>query len=345
MASIFLITLKFDNYFLFLLITLGSLLVIIHDNLFIIYLGVEIQAFSTYIIISKNGKNGSEAGLKYYILGSISSGFFLLILSFITSNGCSMVITDIEDNLSLIVIILVVFFKLGLFPFYFWIPDIYEGSTWPIIGLLILPKISILSVLLKISSYFSNDLIVILLVITIIIGTIGAFNQSKIKRLLAYSGVTHMGFIVLPLFLLSVNISFVYLFIYLITLYSFISIINKKSLFLISSSNINTVKKISISFLLLSMAGIPPFYGFIVKIMVLVSCMTYNYYFVSLVIMLFSIISVSFYLRLINILHFKSAIINNWSNILIDKNHTHINDYFLGLFFFVIIGVRNFIFW
>ena len=126
--SLFLISLKYDNYFLFLLVVLGAIIVILSNHLFFIYLGLELQTFSSYILISKNKIKGAEAGLKYFVLGGISSGFFLLAISILLSYGYSLYLSDIYNNI-LILIILSLFFKLSLFPFYFWIPDIYEGSS------------------------------------------------------------------------------------------------------------------------------------------------------------------------------------------------------------------------
>lgn len=345
-ASLFILSLKYDNYFLVLLVIIGSIIVITYDNLFYIYLGIELQAFSTYILLSKNKIEGAEAGLKYFILGSISSGFFLLGLSIISSNGYSFLINELSNLKALVLILLALFFKLSLFPFYYWIPDIYEGSSWPIIALLIIPKISIVAVLLKLVYYFNSNYLVLCSLLSIIVGSIGAFNQSKIKRLLAYSGVTHIGLIVLPLFLYSYNISYVYLFIYLITLCSFIYVVNYTNPYIISISHINIIKRITISILLLSMAGVPPFSGFIVKFLVLFSSVSNNYLFSSLIIIILSIISVGFYLRLLNIIHFKSVDINKWKNVIIENNNSkYINDYYIGLFLFLVIGFKNFILW
>ena len=342
--SLFLISLKYDNYFLFLLVVLGAIIVILSNHLFFIYLGLELQTFSSYILISKNKIKGAEAGLKYFVLGGISSGFFLLAISILLSYGYSLYLSDIYNNI-LILIILSLFFKLSLFPFYFWIPDIYEGSSWPVIGILLLPKISIISILIKFNYYYNNSIFIIIAILSIIIGSLGAFNQSKIKRFLAYSGIAHIGFILLSIIFYSYDICLLYLFIYIISISILLSITFYTDEFIISIIHVNNIIKITWAIVILSMAGIPPFSGFIVKFLILLITLTNNYYFSSLLIVGISIIGVSFYLRIVNILYFKNIKFNYWKNILLLQYNYSINDYYLGLFLFFIIGFKNFILW
>jgi len=128
----------FDVSCLLILVFIGSVVLILSDNLLLLYLGLELQTFSIFILIAKNRNSikSSEAGLKYFMLGAISSGFFLLSIVIVFLYGLDLNLKHLlllkEDFIvySSIVLITISFsFKLSLFPFHFWIPDIYEGSS------------------------------------------------------------------------------------------------------------------------------------------------------------------------------------------------------------------------
>jgi NADH:ubiquinone oxidoreductase subunit 2 (subunit N) len=129
---------NFDIYLLFILVFIGASVIIVSDHLLIIYLGLELQTFSLFILISSNKKSikGAEAGLKYFILGALSSGLYLLGLVVFFINGISLNLKDLvfvlNDSLvflGCVLILVSLSFKLTLVPFHFWIADIYEGSS------------------------------------------------------------------------------------------------------------------------------------------------------------------------------------------------------------------------
>nr|YP_010890050.1 NADH dehydrogenase subunit 2 [Bargmannia lata]WJJ70062.1 NADH dehydrogenase subunit 2 [Bargmannia lata] len=320
------------NRFLSSMVLLGSIVIISCDHFFILYLGLELQTFSLFILISKR-KNlkGAEGGLKYFILGALSSGIFLLGISIIFINGYSLEIKNLIFykkkilNLAFIIIVFSLFFKISLFPLHFWIPDIYEGSSWKTLGLIgTLPKISIIFFLIK----FKLDISIICALFSIIIGTLGALNQTKIKRLLAYSGISHIGFIILVLNILNqknILIVNIYLFIYIISFIFIILIsISFNPKYLIELSNNQYSNKIigfSWIIILLSMGGIPPLSGFISKWLVLWVIIEENYIFSSIICIIFSVISVGYYLRLIKIIYFqKNSSFFLFKTILIQNN-------------------------
>lgn len=355
---------NFDIYCLVTLVFLGSFILVTCDNLLTLYLGLELQTFSIFILIAKNRLSikSSEAGLKYFILGALSSGFYLLGLTMMFLLGYSLNLSDINfismeflNTISLIFITLSFCFKLSLFPLHFWIPDIYEGSSWDIVALIsTLPKISVIVVLIQF--LINSNLIFSFSILSIIIGTLGSLNQTKIKRLLGYSGISHMGFIILGFSLLAKQgfiISNLYLFIYMLTMISlFILIINSNfsSNFIIELGGLkilNSIFSITLIFLILSIAGIPPLSGFISKWFLLLSCLNYNNLISSFIIILFSAIGAGYYLRLVKIIYFqKKDSYFVWKNILI-KKHTHkeLNLIILGfLLFFNIFIIFNFSF-
>ena len=343
----------FDVTSLLILVFIGSVILILSDNLIILYLGLELQTFSIFILIAKNRNSikGSEAGLKYFMLGAISSGFFLLSLVILFLYGLDLNLKHIlllkEDPIvySSIILITVSFcFKLSLFPFHFWIPDIYEGSSWDTVSLVAtLPKISMICVLIQILS--NSNIILIFSLLSIGIGTLGALNQTKIKRLLAYSGISHMGFIILGITCISnqgSTIGSLYLIIYVLTMLSmFVLIINGnyKSDYIIELGGIkliNNITAITFILLILSIAGIPPLSGFISKWYLIWVVMDSQFNISSFVIIIFSAIGIGYYLRIVKIIYFqKKSSYFLWKNILeIKKTKTEIPSLILGFTFY-----------
>ena len=345
----------FDVYLLSTLVLSGSLIIVSCDHLLIIYLGLELQTFSFFILISKNriSVRGSEAGLKYFILGALSSGLYLLGLCLFFFSGISLNLSDLillSDDIFVIIgcilVLVSLAFKLALFPLHFWIPDIYEGSSWDIISLLsTLPKISVLAIVLQLSVHL--NLLLLCSLLSIIIGTLGALNQSKLKRLLAYSGVSHIGFIVLGYTLLCIEgyeVSYIYIVIYMMTMLSvFLLIINspwKKDYYIIELSGLQYINRIlALTWLIvfLSIAGIPPLSGFISKWYILWNIISSNYLTSSLVGIIFSAIGAAYYLRIVKITYFqKQASYLTWNKILkVNSNYREIQCVILGLGFFL----------
>ena len=354
----------FDVNCLLILVFIGSVVLILSDNLLLLYLGLELQTFSIFILIAKNRNSikSSEAGLKYFMLGAISSGFFLLSIVIVFLYGLDLNLKHLlllkEDFIvySSIVLITISFsFKLSLFPFHFWIPDIYEGSSWDIVSLVAtLPKISMICVLVQI--LFNSSIILIFSLLSIGIGTLGALNQTKVKRLLGYSGISHMGFIILGLSSItneSLSIGGLYLVIYMLTMLSvFILIINGnfKNDYIIEMGGIkftNNVLAITFILLILSIAGIPPLSGFISKWFLIWVIIDNQFNLSSFIVILFSAIGIGYYLRIVKIIYFqKKSSYFLWKNILeVKENKSEVSYLTLGfLFFFTLFLILNFSF-
>ena len=350
---------NFDIYLLYFLVLIGSLIIVCCDNLLIIYLGLELQSFSLFVLISKNTSSikGSEAGLKYFMLGALSSGFYLLGLYLLFLFGLSLNIRNLIISLDvpitllgLSLILLSFGFKLGLAPLHFWIPDIYEGSSWDVISLLsTLPKISIISIFIQFS--INTNLVLFVSLLSVIVGTYGAINQTKLKRLLAYSSINHIGFIMITSCIINQvgsEIMLVYLFIYIVSVLSLFILITKtffsKEYYIIELGGLQCGNKvISVTWLILflSIAGIPPLSGFISKWFILWNIISLNYIYSSLILILFSIIGASYYLRVVKIIYFqKQSSYLGWEKILrvgIEKDNYNI--FFLGLSVFFILFV------
>lgn len=180
---------------------LGSLLLVSSVNWILIYLVLELQTLTILILVAKtNSAYSTEAGLKYLVLGAVSSGLFLFGCALLHGVSGETSVSGINSVLmgdtGLIFIIVSLLFKLSVAPFHMWAPDVYEGApTITTALLIIIPKIGIFFVLAQVG--LVSNVVLFGGVLSIIYGAVGALNQTKMKRLLAYSGIGHMGFIIL----------------------------------------------------------------------------------------------------------------------------------------------------
>lgn len=348
--------------------TLGSSLLISSCDLLSMYLSIELQSFGLYILATlyKDSDKATSAGLKYFLLGGLSSCIILLGAGLIyTFSGLTsfesiyslIKVSDLSNtiqgiSLGLILIVVGFLFKIAAAPLHNWAPDVYDDSpTIVTIWLTIMPKIAIIVLLLELQSqigviggitspfpsdpslwaggettiYVLKNLLLISSLISLIIGTVVGLSQTKIKRLLAYSTISHVGFLLLALAInseQSIDSLLFYIIQYTITnLNTFLIIMafpivsniiyykNAKlnDINLISELKgqffANPILSLSLSVCLFSMAGVPPLIGFFSKQFVLYSAVENGYYFISLVAIIVSVISASYYLKIVKVLH------------------------------------------
>ena len=334
--------------------TFGASLLVSSADLISMYLSIELQSFGVYILstLYRDSESATSAGLKYFLLGSLSSCIILLGSGLVyTYSGLTNLesiynLISVSENtqilqgltLGIVLIIVGYLFKVSAAPLHNWAPDVYDESpTIVTIWLTIMPKLSILIFLLEIHSQIGNSLLTIfslslknLLLISsllsLIIGTIVGLAQSRIKRLLAYSTISHIGFILLALAInteQAIDSFLFYIIQYSITnLNTFLVIIalgyiikNNSQSILGSFQDIkyitelkglffnNPLLSLSLTICLFSMAGVPPLLGFFSKQFVLYSAMQSEYYFIGIIAILVSVISASYYLKIIKVLH------------------------------------------
>ncbi len=331
----------FEYKLLLLLAIIGVLTLISSNDLITMYLSLELQSLCFYVITNiKFYSNFSiEAGLKYFVLGALSSGILLFGASLIYGFTGSTNFLDFAllfhyyniDSYNLyhykIILIGLLFlysgllFKIGIVPFHMWISDIYEGApTNIVLFFAVVPQVGIFSTLIRLNiiffqSYYNylNMLFIILGMLSIIIGTLGAIYQTKLKRIFAFSSISNMGYAVLLLCTLDIESVFAVLF--FVIIYNFINLGLWFILLTIRNRSTNeTLKEISdiiilynsnkylaLSFLILlfSGMGIPPMLGFFSKLYVFLNLMELNMYFCILILIILNSMGAIYFLRLI----------------------------------------------
>ena len=345
--------LNFFEYFLLYLLAILSLLLLINSaDMLSAYLLIEMQALCFYILTAFNRDSSfsTEAGLKYFLAGSFISGIFLAgcsvlygLLGTLNFNHLSIILSSELDTSSFfyvgllfgnILILITFLFKVAAAPFHYWAPDVYEGA--PLASTIIfstLPKVPLIYFFLKwflIVEEFFPVLFNILegaAILSLIVGISFALQQKRIKRLMIYSSIGQLGFVLAALAVPTLNslISiFFFLVIYVLSSFLFwlqissfygfqkrirIFYLEKLSpLFLVSFSGFFKINKAwSLSFLVLffSIAGLPPFVGFFSKIFIIFSIVDAKHFAFGLSILLLSIISTFYYLRFLKIIFFE----------------------------------------
>lgn len=333
----------FEFAILFYFYLMGVYLLFLSNDFFSLYLGVELQSFVLYVLCAyKRDAFSSEAGLKYFVLGAFSSGILLFGISLIYGFSGSTNFDDIyslfysySDVLSSNIGFLIGFiffsvgfmFKLGIFPFHMWVPDVYEGSPTIVTTILAaLSKFVIAVAFIKIYmyvffsfSFYWYRIFLILGLLSILFASIAALYQDKIKRLLAYSGIAHMGYVMLAAssnsiegffaayyYLLIYSFTGLGIFIILLSVRKYTNYLKIKSLSDFSSLfRNNPVVALSFSIFMFSLAGIPPLAGFFSKLFVFLSLIKVGSYLASTVVIVTSVVSAVYYLWIVKIIFFK----------------------------------------
>nr|ARH53727.1 NADH dehydrogenase subunit 2 [Blethisa multipunctata] len=265
------------------------------------WMGLEINLLSLIPILNKNNDPYStESSIKYFLVQALASTIFLfsILMIMMTNNLISDMINI--NSLMLMSINSALLLKMGAAPFHFWFPEIIEGMNW--INSLILmtwQKIApmmLLSYTLKLSNY-----IIFIIMMSTLIGSIGGLNQSSLRKIMAYSSINHLGWM-LGSFLNNEMIWMIYFFIYSFISMTLILMLNKFNIFylkqMFSLMNKNILIKFSMLLNLLSLGGLPPFLGFLPKWMV-IQYLSNKYMYLTLFMIMMTLITLFFYLRIV----------------------------------------------
>jgi NADH-quinone oxidoreductase subunit N len=331
---------KGEYFSLTLFAALGMLVMVSANHLLTLYLGLELLSLSLYALVAFNrdSKDSSEAAIKYFVLGAIASGMLLYGMSMIYGSTGQLNIEHIVNSISagnadmdllrfgLVFVVVGVGFKLGAVPFHMWVPDVYQGaptSVTLIIGSA--PKLAAFAFVVRLlfetlgAAALQLDwspMLAILAAASLILGNLVAIAQTNLKRMLAYSTISHMGFLVLG-FMTGTEQGVSAALFYVVT-YAFMVVAGFGLMLLLSkrgfeSDRLEDFRGLSrthpwFAFLFLlimfSMAGIPPMVGFWAKLFILQSIIEQGFVGLALLAVVFSLIGAFYYLRVIKLMYF-----------------------------------------
>ena len=333
---------RFEIPTLLLFSTLGMMLMISSKNLMMMYLAIELQSLSLYVVasIKRNSLESAESGVKYFILGALSSGILLygfsLVYGFTGQTNFDGIYISLSqlDKLpiglvfGLVFILVGLAFKVSAVPFHMWTPDVYEGAPTSITAFFaIVPKLAAIALIFRFclepfnNFYFEwTQVIFFLSLASMFLGAVAAIAQKSIKRLLAYSSIGHVGYVLIALVAASdqgIRSASIYMFIYLImniSVFAILLSLKKSDKYvekideLSGLSKTNPVVSVSLAIIMLSMAGIPPFIGFFGKFYVFIAAIESQQYILAILGVLASVISAFYYLRIIKGMYFDEVI-------------------------------------
>ena len=328
---------NFEYPILVLTATLGMMLMISANDLIALYLGLELQSLSLYVLaaINRDSVRSTEAGLKYFVLGALSSGMLLygasLIYGFTGHTdfvGIAEAMAGTERSLGLIfgLVFLMagIAFKISAVPFHMWTPDVYEGSPSPVTAFFAAaPKIAAMSMLIRIVIQafepVTSDwqqIIAFIAIASMALGAFAAIGQNNIKRLMAYSSIGHMGYALVGLAAgtqSGVHGVIIYMLVYMVmTVGTFACVIamRRKDGTVEEISDLaglgsrNPMMALMLTILMFSLAGIPPLAGFFAKYFVFVAAIEAGLYALAIIGVLASVVGAFYYLRIIKIMWF-----------------------------------------
>jgi len=337
---------KGEYYVLALFATLGMMVMISANHFLTIYIGLELLSLSLYAMVAMNRDSvvSSEAAMKYFVLGALASGLLLYGMSMIYGATGTLEITGIAERLNsggvnesvlvfgLVFLVAGLAFKLGVVPFHMWIPDVYQGAPTSVtlfIGSA--PKLAafaivmrlLVSGLLPLAPDWQNMLI-ILSVLSMAIGNLAAIAQTNLKRMLAYSAISHMGFMLLGIVtgvvggdaryaLNAYSSAMFYVLAYVVMTTGTFGMILLMARAGFEAEDLDDYKGLNkrspwfagiMLMMMFSMAGIPFFVGFFAKFSVLQAVVAAGYIWLAVVAVLFSLIGAFYYLRVVKMMYF-----------------------------------------
>ena len=317
--------------------TLGMMVMISSNNFLLLYLGLEIQSLSLYVVSSfrRDNYKSTEAGLKYFILGSLSSGLMLFGISLIYGSTGSINFEIISSMINyegffpgivagLVFLICGFAFKASAVPFHMWTPDVYEGSPTPVTAFFAtVPKLAAVGVLLRVLfDCFGQiveswqQVIIIISVLSMFLGSVAAIGQNNIKRLMAYSSIGHIGFVLMGIASgtdKGVSAVLIYMVLYIIMnigVFVFILNMERNGVAVTTINSLNMYNDVSksqtlfLTILLFSLAGIPPLAGFFGKFFIFNAAINAGLSWLAVMGGIASVIAAFYYLRIVYLMYF-----------------------------------------
>ncbi len=330
--------LPFELPILMLLSVVGMMVMLSANNFLTLYMGLELQSLPLYVLAASQRDNtrSSEAGLKYFMLGALASGILLYGISLIygftgTTDFTQLALhtgnVPVGALVGLVLVIVAFSFKLSAAPFHMWAPDVYQGSPTVITAFFATaPKIAatLLLVRLMMQPFAAlltswQQIIVVVAALSMMVGALGALRQTNIKRLLAYSSIGHVGYLLMGLATGTVEGAqaiIVYLAIYLSMsagVFACILMMRTRGEYTEDINSLAGLAKnrpmmaLMLLIFMLSMAGIPPFAGFFGKFYIFLAALQAKLYGLAVIGVIASVIATYYYLRIIKIMYFDEA--------------------------------------
>lgn len=334
--------LKGEYFVLGLFALVGMMIMSSAIHFITLYMGLELLSLCLYTMVAFQRDDGraTEAAMKYFVLGALASGILLYGLSLLYGLTGSLAIADVRvavealtnnvagQNLplamALIFVIVALMFKIGAVPFHMWVPDVYEGSPTPAtVFLAAAPKLAGFAIILRLlvgglegMAHVWQDMLVVVALLSIGLGNVIAIAQHNIKRMLAYSTISHMGFFLLGVLSASENgysASLLYVLVYAVLSLGAFGVILLLS---VSGREITLIEDLRglnkshpwIAFLMLllmfSLSGVPPTVGFYAKLSVLQAVVESGFVWVAVVAVIFAVIGAFYYLRIVKLMYF-----------------------------------------
>lgn len=339
-----------EYYMLVLFAVLGMMVMISASSLVTLYIGLELMSLSLYglVAIDRDSSKGTEAAMKYFVLGALASGLLLYGMSMLYGATGTLDISGIAQALyqgnipksiaifGLVFTVAGIAFKLGVVPFHMWIPDVYQGAPTAItlfIGSV--PKFAAFAMTMRLLVYgmFAlagewQQMLLIMAVLSIALGNLAAIAQTNIKRMLAYSAISHMGFMLLGLTsavvggqvepFTAVNAyssALYYVFAYVLMSAAAFAMVMLLSRPGYEADTLDAFKGLNVRspwfagvmlMVMFSMAGVPFFIGFFAKFAVLLALVKAGYTSIAVVAVMFSLIGAFYYLRVVKLMYFDS---------------------------------------
>lgn len=328
--------LKFEYPLLIALSTVGMSVMVSAGDLMSLYMGLELQSLSLYVVASlrRDSVKSTEAGLKYFVLGALSSGLLLygasLVYGFTGTTNFAGIIAAADGQapfgllLGLVFVISGLAFKVSAVPFHMWTPDVYEGAPTPVTAFFATaPKVAAMGLFARVMfDAFGGimtdwqQILALLSVLSMFLGAVAAIGQRDIKRLMAYSSIAHMGYALMGLAAgteLGVQAMLIYMAIYVamnVGTFAFILSMHKggQPVTAIDDLNmyarVNPTRALAMLVLLFSLAGVPPFLGFFGKFYVLRAAYEAGLAWLAIAGVIASVIGAYYYLRIVFFMYF-----------------------------------------
>ena len=318
---------------------LGMMVMVSSNDLIVFYIGLELQSLALYVLASFNRDNilSSESGLKYFVLSALSSGLLLygcsLVYGFSSSTNFLQISFNYDQSaqgiiFGMVFILVGLAFKISAVPFHMWAPDVYQGSPTSVtLFFAILPKIAALTVFIRFlyTPFFNlidqwQTIIIFLSIASMLFGAVAAIGQKNLKRLIAYSSISHMGYALAGLTTgtnQGIQSSISYITIYLVmnlAFFSCIFMLKRKDEYYENIEDLSGLSKkhpilsFSLLVVLFSLAGIPPLAGFFAKFYVFMAVIEQSMFFLAIVGLIATVVAAFYYLRIIKVIYFDNEV-------------------------------------